>query len=80
MIVWCGLMKERIIGPFSFCEPTVTGPMYLDMLEHVYLQVTAFQPSIIYQPDGAPHTGVWILLIDELDSTDRYVGHHVHRI
>ena len=49
--VWCGLMKDRIF----FCEPTVTGPVYLDMLEQfVYPQVAAFQPSIIYQQDGAP--------------------------
>ena len=38
-----------------FCESTVTGPVYLDMLEQFkYPQVTAFQPSIIYQQDGAP--------------------------
>ena len=49
-------MKDRIIGSFFFfCEPTVTGPVYLDMLEQfVYPQVAAFQPSIIYQQDRAP--------------------------
>ena len=29
--VWCGLMKDRIIGPFLSCKPTVTGPVHLDM-------------------------------------------------
>ena len=48
-------MKDRIIGPFFFCEATVTGSVYLDMLEQfVYPQVDAFQSSIIYQQDGAP--------------------------
>ena len=48
-------MKDRIIGPFFFCEPTVTGPVYLDMLKRfMYPQLAAFQPSIIYQQDGAP--------------------------
>ena len=38
-----------------FCEPTVTGPVYLDMLEQfVYPQIASFQPSIIYKQDGAP--------------------------
>jgi hypothetical protein len=31
--VWCGMMEDRIIGPFFFIEPTVTGNIYLDMLE-----------------------------------------------
>ena len=48
-------MKDRIIGPFFFCEPTVTGPVYLDILEQfMYPQVAAFQSSIIYQQYGAP--------------------------
>ena len=47
-------MKDRIIGHF-FCEPTVTGPVYLDMFEQfMYPQVAAIQPSIIYQQDGVP--------------------------
>ena len=38
-----------------FCDPTVTGPVYLGMLEQfVYPQVASFQPGIIYQQDGAP--------------------------
>ena len=37
------------------CEHTVTDPMYLEILEQfVYPQVSAFQPSIIYQQDWAP--------------------------
>ena len=53
--LWCGLIKDRIIGLFFFCEPTVTGHVYLDMLEQfLYPQVAAFQPSINYQQDWAP--------------------------
>ena len=87
--VWCGLTKVRIIDSFFLCEPTVTGPVFLCMLEQfVYPEVAAFQPSIIYQQDGAPHTEVWMFqgpsiqhfLIDGLDAMDRYVGHNVHRI
>ena len=50
--VWCGLMKDRVIGPFFFAEPTVTARTYLDMLElYVVPQLPA---GTIYQQDGAP--------------------------
>ena len=31
--VWCGLMHDRVIGPFFFAEQTINGIIYLDMLE-----------------------------------------------
>ena len=73
--VWCGLMKNRIIGSFFYCEPTVTGPVYLGILEQfIYPQVAAFQPSIIYQQDGAPphwtFPSMRHFLIGELEATD----------
>ena len=50
--VWCGLMKDCVIGPFFFAEPTVTARTYLDMLE---LYVVPQHPAgTIYQQDGAP--------------------------
>ena len=53
--VWCGLMKNRIIGPFFFHEKSITGPVYQDMLEQfVYPQVADLQPQVIFQQDGAP--------------------------
>lgn len=53
--VWCGLMKDMIIGPFFFIEPTVTGITYLDMLEqYAFPQIAHKQPDIIFQQDGAP--------------------------
>ena len=73
-----------------FCEPRVTGLVYLDMLEQfVYPQVAVFQSSRpIINKMGFPNTGVWMFEgpsmqhfpIDGLDATDRYVGHHFHRI
>jgi hypothetical protein len=53
--VWCGLLHDRVIGPFFFHEPTVTSDTYLDMLQHfVYPQLEELQPRIIFQQDGAP--------------------------
>ncbi|GBO25328.1 hypothetical protein AVEN_24256-1 [Araneus ventricosus] len=31
--VWCGLLHDRIIGPFFFSEETARSDTYLDMLE-----------------------------------------------
>jgi hypothetical protein len=62
--VWCGLMKDSIVGPFFFMEATVTGSVYLDMLEQfVYPQVADLQPNIICQQDGAPPH--WSLHVQE---------------
>jgi hypothetical protein len=48
-------MKNMIIGPFFFMEPTVTATPYLDMLEqYAFPQIAHKQPNIIFQQDGAP--------------------------
>jgi hypothetical protein len=53
--VWCGPMKDMIIGPFFFMEPNVTATPYLDMLEQYAFPQTAHkQPNILFQQDGAP--------------------------
>jgi hypothetical protein len=31
---WCGLLHDRLIGPFFFAEATLTSCSYLDMLEN----------------------------------------------
>jgi hypothetical protein len=55
-------MKDRIIRPFFFVEATVTGGIYLDVLEEfVYPQEADLQPNIIYQQDP-PH---WSLHVRE---------------
>ena len=38
-IVWCGIMHDKIIGPFFFAEKLITAQIYLDLLtEYVSLQ------------------------------------------
>ena len=39
--VWCGLMKDHVIGPFFFAEPTVTARTYLDNYVGVVCRSTA---------------------------------------
>lgn len=60
--VWCGLMHDRIIGPFFFAEKTVKSVNYLDMLENfVFPQIEGLHPDIILQQDGAPpHWGTTV--------------------
>lgn len=56
--VWCGLMNDRIVGPFIFAEKTITGDIYYDMLElYVFPQlddIEAEKGLVIFQQDGAP--------------------------
>lgn len=53
--VWCGLMCDRIIGPFFFAEPTVTKESYLDMIQIFAIpQVCHLHPNVFWQQDGAP--------------------------
>jgi hypothetical protein len=33
--VWCGLLCDRVAGPFFFAEITITGGIYQDMLENI---------------------------------------------
>jgi hypothetical protein len=35
--VFCALSKEKVYGPFFFMEKTITGIVYLDMLEQFHL-------------------------------------------
>ena len=55
--VWCGIMHDKIIGPFFFAEKlhVVTAQIYLDILiEYVSPQLEHYQPQVIFQQDGAP--------------------------
>lgn len=74
--VWCCIAYDTLIGPFFFHEQTVTGNVYLDMLEnYAYPQLEAFQPNVIFQQDGAPPH--WTLFVREsLDETfpDSWIG------
>lgn len=74
--VWCGVLEDRIIGPFFFHEPTVTASTYLDMLEQfVYPQLEGLQPEIIFQQDGAPPH--WALIVRaslDAEFPNRWIG------
>jgi len=52
--VWCGVMTDRVVGPFFFNENTITGVVYLDMLEQFAIPQLEDVPNIIFQQDGAP--------------------------
>ena len=57
--VWCGLLYDRVIGPFFFSESTITGVVYLSLLEqYVFPQIETFEQEtlsrVIFMQDGAP--------------------------
>ena len=37
--VWCGIMCNRVIGPFFFHETTITADFYLGVYAYVYTYV-----------------------------------------
>ena len=55
--VWLGMNLSKVYGPFFFAEATVTGPVYLDMLEQ-FLEPQLFADGLldteVFQQDGAP--------------------------
>ena len=55
--VWCGLMHDQVIGSFFFIEQTITGHVYLDMLEqYVFPQAEQIEEenNVTFQQDGEP--------------------------
>ncbi|GBM39058.1 hypothetical protein AVEN_119759-1 [Araneus ventricosus] len=69
-------MHNKVIGPFSFTEKSITTKIYLDLLQlFIAPQLEEFQPWIMFQHDGAlPHWGS--LVHDFLEETfpDRWIG------
>ena len=55
--VWVRITKQTVYGPLMFVENTVTGGMYLVMLEQFLepqLQQDYILGTVVYQQDGAP--------------------------
>ena len=73
---WCGIMHDKIIGPFFFAEKSITAQIYLDLLtEYVSPQLEQYQPQVISQQDGA--TPDWGLEVRQfLNGTfpERWIG------
>ncbi|KFM58633.1 hypothetical protein X975_22411, partial [Stegodyphus mimosarum] len=74
--VVCGLMHDRVIGPFFFTEKTVSSVVYLHMLENfVFPQVEELQPHVFLQQDGAPpHWGTIVRSSLNDHFTGRWIG------
>jgi hypothetical protein len=52
--VFCAISKEKVYGPFSLMENTITGNSYLDMLTLWLLpQLQEDSNDFIFQQDGA---------------------------
>jgi hypothetical protein len=50
--MWVGLLHDKLVGPFFVSEKTVTGCLYMDMLELYALP--QLSPQTILQQDGVP--------------------------
>ena len=55
VLLLCGIMHYKIIGPFFFAEKSITAQTYLDVLaEYMSPQLEQYQSQVIFQQDGAP--------------------------
>jgi hypothetical protein len=74
--VCCGLMHDRMIGPFFFVENTVSANVYLDMLTNYAIpQLQDRLPNVIFQQDGVPPH--WVIDVREtVDAVfpNRWIG------
>ncbi|PNF14136.1 hypothetical protein B7P43_G18364, partial [Cryptotermes secundus] len=53
--VFYAMSQTKLYGPFFFCEKTVTGTSYLDMLQlWLFPQLAADSGDFVFQQDGAP--------------------------
>ena len=75
--VWCGIMYDKIIGPFFFAEKSIAAQIYLDLLtEYVSPQLEQYQPLVIFQQDGAPpHWGLAVCQFLNDTFPERWIGH-----
>jgi hypothetical protein len=48
--MWCGLLHDRVVGPFFFVERAITGDIYLDLLEQI-----VFPQLVLFSSKTAPH-------------------------
>jgi hypothetical protein len=54
--VWLGMTQSKVYGRFFFAGATVTGPVYLDMLEQFLkpqLLTDGIPDTLVFQQDGA---------------------------
>jgi len=52
--VFRAVSSQKVYGPFFFAEETVTGTIYLDMLQLWLMTQLQNIPTVIFQQDGSP--------------------------
>ena len=63
--VWCGILCNRVVGPFFLHEAAINTDVYFDLpTEYVLPQLIDVQPTIMFQLNGAPPH--WRLLVCQL--------------
>ncbi|PNF14823.1 hypothetical protein B7P43_G06338 [Cryptotermes secundus] len=77
LIVFCALSQTKLYGPFFFCEKTVTGTSYLDMLQlWLFPQLPVDSGDFVLQQDGAPpHWNINVRRYLNNDLRHRWIAH-----
>jgi transposase len=78
IMVWAGLMWDRIIGPFFFDDGKITSARYLQMLQEEMwpsIENHPALPRLVFQQDGAPpHYGVIVRQFLDERFPQRWIG------
>ena len=74
--VFCAMSQTKLYGPFFFCEKTVTGTSYLDMLQlWLFPQLAADSGDFVFQQDGAlPHWNINVRRYLNNELRHRWIG------
>ena len=72
----CGIIHDKIIGPFFFAKKSITTQIYLDVLtEYVSPKLEQYQLKVIFQQDGAPrHWGLEVFQFLNETFSDSWIG------
>ena len=74
--VWCGLMVNKIIGPFFLEDKNVNQQNFLQMLQSkIVPELQERQPRVLFQLDGAPpHWGLRVRKALDDEFPNRWIG------
>lgn len=87
--VWCGIVKERVIGPYFF-DGTLNGERYLEFLRFElipalvalfpsHLDPDSFDEELVFQQDGAPaHYAARVRAYLNETFPNRWIGRRGH--
>ena len=76
IIFWCGISKEKTIGPYEVEDRTVTGESYRQLLiRKVFPRLASLRSDFVFQQDGAsPHRSIRVRAYLDRKCNNYWIG------